>query len=63
MRERCLDEREYYIEVKASAYLANMIIRQVDWSLRHHPAAPAAQGHLCLAGLTIADIRHHGTAS
>lgn len=44
----------------ASAYLAHMIIRQVDWSLRHHPDAPATRRHLRLARLIIADIRHHG---
>ena len=47
----------------ASAYLAHMIIRQVDWSLRHHPDAPATRRHLRLARLIIADIRHHGATS
>jgi hypothetical protein len=44
----------------ASAYLAHMILRQVDWSLRHHPAAPATRRHLRLAGLIISDLSHHG---
>ncbi len=29
----------------ASAYLAHLILRQVDWSLRHHPDAPATRRH------------------
>jgi hypothetical protein len=40
----------------ARAYLAHMVLRQVDWSLRHHPAAPATQRHLHLARLVTADI-------
>jgi hypothetical protein len=42
----------------ARAYLAHMVLRQVDWSLRHHPAAPATQRHLGLARLVTADIDH-----
>jgi Ser/Thr protein kinase RdoA (MazF antagonist) len=38
------------------AYLAHMMLRQVDWSLRHHPTAPATQRHLALARLITADI-------
>src|SRR5206468_13010278 len=33
----------------ACAYLAHMVLRQVDWSLRHHPAAAATRRHLRLA--------------
>lgn len=40
----------------AHAYLAHMVLRQVDWSLRYHPAAAATQRHLRLARLVIADI-------
>jgi len=40
----------------ARAYLAHMVLRQVDWSLRHHPTAPATQRHLGLARLITADI-------
>ena len=40
-----------------------MILRQVDWSLRHHPAAPATRRHLHLARLIIAGIPHRHTAS
>ena len=40
----------------ARAYLAHMVLRQVDWSLRHHPAAPATRRHLRLAGLVMSDI-------
>jgi len=42
----------------AHAYLAHMVLRQLDWSLRHHPAAPATQRHLRLARLITADIHH-----
>jgi hypothetical protein len=40
----------------ARAYLAHMVLRQVDWSVRHHPQAKATQRHLNLARLVIADI-------
>ena len=40
----------------ACAYLAHMVLRQVDWSLRFHPAAAATRRHLHLARLVIADI-------
>jgi Ser/Thr protein kinase RdoA (MazF antagonist) len=42
----------------ARAYLAHMVLRQVDWSLRHHPAAPATRRHLRLAAAITADITH-----
>jgi Ser/Thr protein kinase RdoA (MazF antagonist) len=42
----------------ACAYLAHMVLRQVDWSLRHHPAAAATRRHLGLAKLITADIDH-----
>lgn len=42
----------------ASAYLAHMVLRQVDWSLRHHPAAAATRRHLRLAKTITADITH-----
>jgi aminoglycoside phosphotransferase (APT) family kinase protein len=42
----------------ARACLAHMVLRQVDWSLRHHPTAPATQRHLGLARLITADIGH-----
>lgn len=40
----------------ARAYLAHMVLRQVDWSLRYHPAAAATEHHLLLARMVIADI-------
>ena len=40
----------------ACAYLAHMVLRQVDWSLRHHPAAAATRRHLRLARAITADI-------
>lgn len=42
----------------ACAYLAHMVLRQVDWSLRFHPAAAATRRHLRLAKLVITDIDH-----
>jgi Ser/Thr protein kinase RdoA (MazF antagonist) len=39
-----------------SAYLAHMLLRQVDWSLRHHPGTPATTHHLHLARLVAADL-------
>jgi Ser/Thr protein kinase RdoA (MazF antagonist) len=43
----------------AAAYLAHMVLRQVDWSLRHHPAAPTTRRHLRLARLVTDDIGHN----
>jgi Ser/Thr protein kinase RdoA (MazF antagonist) len=40
----------------ACAYLAHMVLRQVDWSLRRHPAATATRRHLRLARLVTTDI-------
>jgi hypothetical protein len=40
----------------ARAYLAHMVLRQVEWSVRHYPAAPATQRHLHLARLILGDI-------
>lgn len=42
----------------ACAYLAHMVLRQVDWSLRHHPEAAATQRHLRLASIITAYIDH-----
>jgi Ser/Thr protein kinase RdoA (MazF antagonist) len=42
----------------ACAYLAHMVLRQVDWSLRFHPGAAATRRHLHLARLVTADIDH-----
>jgi hypothetical protein len=38
------------------AYLAHMVLRQVDWSLRRHPAAASTRRYLRLARLIMADI-------
>jgi hypothetical protein len=38
------------------AYLAHLVLRQVDWSLRFHPDAPATRRYLRLGRLVIADI-------
>jgi Ser/Thr protein kinase RdoA (MazF antagonist) len=40
----------------ARAYLAHIVLRQVDWSVRHHPAAAATRRHLRLAQLVMTDI-------
>jgi aminoglycoside phosphotransferase (APT) family kinase protein len=37
-------------------YLAHMMLRQVDWSLRHHPGTPALAHHLHLARLVAFDL-------
>jgi hypothetical protein len=39
-----------------SAYLAHMLLRQVDWSLRHHPGTSATTYHLYLARQVAADL-------
>jgi Phosphotransferase enzyme family len=39
-----------------NAYLAHMMLRQVDWSLRHHPGSRATAHHLRLARLVAADL-------
>ena len=44
----------------ARAYLAHMVLRQVEWSVRHYPSAPATQRHLHLARLILADIGEPG---
>jgi hypothetical protein len=33
-----------------------MVLRQVDWSLRHHPGTPDTAHHLRLARLVAADL-------
>ena len=38
------------------AYLAHMLLRQVDWSLRHHPGTPDTAHHLHLARLVGLDL-------
>jgi hypothetical protein len=44
----------------ARAYLAHMVLRQVEWSVRHYPAAPATRRHLRLARLILGDIGEPG---
>jgi hypothetical protein len=41
----------------ARAYLAHMVLRQVEWSLRHYPTAAITRHHLHLAHLVVTDIR------
>jgi Phosphotransferase enzyme family len=38
------------------AYLAHMMLRQADWSLRHHPGTRVTAHHLRLARLVAADL-------
>ena len=40
----------------ARAYLAHIVLRQVEWSVRHYPAAAATRRHLRLARQVITDI-------
>ena len=42
------------------AYLAHMVLRQVEWSVRHHPDAPLTRHHLRLGRLVLADIGEPG---
>jgi hypothetical protein len=42
------------------AYLAHMVLRQVDWSLRHHPGAAMTRRHLGLARRVMSDITDGG---
>jgi hypothetical protein len=44
----------------ARAYLAHMVLRQVEWSVRHYPSAPATRRHLRLAQLILGDIGEPG---
>lgn len=44
----------------ARAYLAHMVLRQVEWSVRHYPAAPATRRHLRRARLILGDIGEPG---
>jgi hypothetical protein len=56
-RERLRDRAlELTTRPALSAYLAHILLRQVDWSLRHHPQAPATAHHLHLARLVAADL-------
>lgn len=40
----------------ADAYLAHMVLRQTDWSVRHHPLAAATRHHLRLGEMVTADL-------
>jgi aminoglycoside phosphotransferase (APT) family kinase protein len=57
LRRRILDRMSGLASWPAArAYLAHMVLRQVEWSLRHHPAARATRHHLRLARLILGDI-------
>jgi Ser/Thr protein kinase RdoA (MazF antagonist) len=53
LRGRLLELSSWQV---ARAYLAHMALRQVDWSVRHHPQANKTGHHLELARLAVADI-------
>jgi hypothetical protein len=53
LRARAL---ELTSERALDAYLAHMLLRQADWSLRHHPGTRATAHHLHLARLVAADL-------
>jgi hypothetical protein len=57
LRER-LQDRALELTSRAAldAYLAHMMLRQADWSLRHHPGTRATAHHLHLARLVAADL-------
>jgi hypothetical protein len=42
-----------------NAYLAHIVLRQVDWSLHHHPGTHATAHHLRLTRLVAADLTAH----
>lgn len=44
----------------ARAYLAHMVLRQVDWSVRNYPRATATRHHLRLGRLIVNDISSPG---
>ena len=44
----------------ARAYLAHMVLRQLEWSVRHYPSAPATRRHLHLARRILDDIGEPG---
>jgi Ser/Thr protein kinase RdoA (MazF antagonist) len=57
LRERLRDRALELTSRRAlNAYLAHMLVRQVDWSLRHHPGTHATAHHLRLARLVAADL-------
>jgi aminoglycoside phosphotransferase (APT) family kinase protein len=57
LRER-LQDRALELTSRAAldAYLAHMMLRQADWSLRYHPGTRATAHHLHLARLVAADL-------
>jgi hypothetical protein len=54
LRERILELTD---PGAARAYLAHMVLRQVEWSVRHYPTAATTRHHLHLAHLVVTDIR------
>lgn len=57
IRERLHDRALELTSRRAlDAYLAHMALRQVDWSLRHHPGTRATAHHLRLARMVTADL-------
>lgn len=40
----------------AATYVAHIVLRQVEWSLRHYPGAPGTQRHLRLSRLAVDDL-------
>jgi aminoglycoside phosphotransferase (APT) family kinase protein len=45
----------------AAAYLAHMVLRQVEWSVRHYPAVAETRRHLRLARLIVDDAEFLGS--
>lgn len=56
IRHGCAQLLELAAPGAAAAYLAHMVLRQVEWSLRHYLGAPATQRHLRLARLVVDDF-------
>jgi aminoglycoside phosphotransferase (APT) family kinase protein len=60
VRERLLGRALELTDRRAlDAYLAHMLLRQADWSLRRHPGTRGTARHLRLARLVAADLARH----
>jgi streptomycin 6-kinase len=60
IRERlCSRAQELTDQHALNAHLAHVVLRQVDWSMRHHPGTHATTHHLPLARLVVADLTAH----
>jgi hypothetical protein len=62
LRRRILDRLSGLAGRQAArAYLAHMVLWQVEWPVRHYPSAPATRRHLHLARRIVGDIGEPGS--